>query len=128
MTLELLNDDYTIYKFKPEYIVNKNISSEEFFSATKTKDELSIVARENLFNDFINAETGWKILKISGTLDFNLVGILSRISAVLAGTHISVFVVSTFNTDYIMVKKEKIKDAVNVLVDNGYEVKADGSY
>jgi len=122
MTLELLKDQYSVYKFVPEYIISENILSDEFYSITKTKDELSVVAKTNLFNDFLEAENGWRILKIKGLLDFNLIGVISKISSLLADVNISIFVVSTFNTDYIMIKSENLEKTVDVLINNKYEI------
>ena len=123
MKLELLEKDYSIYKFNTEYVVNLKSQSDEFFSITKTNEELSIVAQENAFNDFLKIEIGWKILKINGLLDFTLIGILSKISTILANEKISIFVISTYNTDYIMVKKENIIKAMEILRKNNYEIK-----
>jgi len=122
MTLEVLENDYAVYKFAPEHTVNINMLSGDFFSVTKTKDELSVIARENMFNDCIKTESGWKLIKINGILDFSLIGILSGITAVLADENISVFVTSTYNTDYIMIKKENINKAIKVLLLNKYDV------
>jgi hypothetical protein len=126
MILELLKEEYSVYKFNPEYIVKGNIFTDEFISITKTKEELSITAPINKFNDFTAVENGWKILKFNGILDFSLVGILNKISGILANENISIFVISTYNTDYIMVKKEKIKKTIEVLVKNQYEIEAKG--
>ena len=123
MVLELLKNEYSVYKFDPEYVINGNILTNEFISITRTKDELSIVAQENELNGFLEVENGWKILKINGILNFSLVGILSKISTILANENISIFVMSTFNTDYIMVKKENIKNAIEILIKNNYEIK-----
>ena len=120
MTLELLGNEYSVYKFGPEYVMNHNFKSSEFFSITKTKDELSIVAKENLFNDYLKVENGWKILKINNILDFSLIGILSQISTILANENISIFVISTYNTDYIMVKSENVNKAIEALLKNNY--------
>jgi hypothetical protein len=126
MILELLKEEYSVYQFNPEYAIKENIFTDEFISITKTKEELSIVAPINRFNDFTAAENGWKILKFNGILDFSLIGILNKISGILANENISIFAMSTYNTDYIMVKKEEIKKAIEVLVKNQYEIKADG--
>ena len=120
MTLELLENEYSVYKFGPEYVMNHNVKSSEFFSITKTKDELSIVAKENLFDDYLKVEIGWKILKINNILDFSLIGILSQISTILANENISIFVISTYNTDYIMVKTENVNKAIEALLKNNY--------
>jgi len=124
MVLELLENEYSVYKFDPEYGINGNILTNDFFSITRTKDELSIIAQENELNGFLEVENGWKILKINGILNFSLVGILSKISTILANENISIFVMSTFNTDYIMVKKENIKNAIEILIKNNYEIKS----
>jgi hypothetical protein len=81
MTLELLEDEYSVYKFKPDYNIDENILSGEFYSVTRTKDELSVVAQQDKFSVFLESEDGWKILKINGPLDFSLIGILSKISS-----------------------------------------------
>jgi hypothetical protein len=123
MTLELLGNEYSVYRFDPDYKIDENILSGEFISVTRTRDELSIVAQQGKFSDFLNSEEGWKILKISGVLDFSLIGIMSKLSTILANENISVFVMSTYNTDYIMVKKDNVKKAIEILEKNGYEVR-----
>ena len=124
MVLELLGNEYSIYKFDPEFVINGNTLTSDFISITRTKYELSIVAQKNELNGFLEVENGWKILKINGILNFSLVGILSKISTILANENISIFVMSTFNTDYIMVKKENIKNAIEILKKNNYEIKS----
>jgi len=123
MKLQLLNDEYCVYQFNPGDIADiEKYRPHEFYSVTKTNDELSIVARTGIFSSFIRAESGWRIFRICGTLNFSLIGILSKISAVLAEANISIFAVSTYNTDYIMIKNENIKKAAEVLRNNDYEV------
>ena len=123
MVLELLENEYSVYKFDPEYGINGNILTNDFISITRTKDELSIIVQKYELNGFLEVENGWKIFKINGILNFSLVGILSKISTILANENISIFVMSTFNTDYIMVKKENIKNAIEILKKNNYEIK-----
>ena len=65
-------------------------------------------------------EDGWRGFRVAGTLDFSLIGILAKITAVLAEKKIGVFVVSTFDTDYIFVKKERFDEAREALVEAGY--------
>ena len=123
MVLELFENEYSIYKFTPDFIITENIFSSDFISITKTKDEISIVAPINKLKNFIEAEIGWKIIKINEILDFSLIGIISKISTLLANENISIFVISTYNTDYILVKKENLKKTIEVLIKNQYEVK-----
>ena len=67
-------------------------------------------------------EDGWKAFRIEGVLDFSLIGILSKISAILAENAIGIFVVSTYNTDYVFIKKENFPQAVSALGKAGYEI------
>ena len=87
----------------------------EFFSITKTKDELSIVCPEQKIPEGIKSEIGWRALKIEGPIDFSEIGVLSSVLSPLAEAGISIFAVSTFDTDYILVKNEKLESAVSVL-------------
>jgi hypothetical protein len=94
----------------------------KFFSVTKTSDELSVVCEEQNIPQEIVCERGWRALKVEGPLDFSLVGILSKISSVLAGVGVSIFAISTYDTDYILVKDKDIDTAVEALIKNEYEV------
>ena len=67
-------------------------------------------------------EDGWKAFRIQGTLDFSLIGILSKIATLLAGNSISIFAISTFNTDYILTKSEQYEKALTLLEKNGYQI------
>ena len=89
----------------------KDINTEDdFFFAAKTDEEISLVCKtENVPQQTIQREDGWRCFRVEGTLDFSLVGILSKLSAILAENGISIFAVSTFNTDYVLVKKESFE-------------------
>ena len=95
----------------------------EFCFTARTDEELSLVCpAENVPSNITARDDNWKALRIQGTLDFSLIGILSGISAVLAENKIGIFVVSTYNTDYILVKESNIDTAVDALRENGYTV------
>ena len=70
----------------------------------------------------IKRDDGWMAFRIQGVLDFSLIGILAKIASVLADNGISIFAVSTYNTDYVMVKKENFQDALEVLAAAGYDI------
>ena len=70
--------------------------------------------------DTLERDDGWRGFRIEGVLDFSLIGILSKLSAVLAENKIGIFAVSTYNTDYILVKEENFDRALNVLASEGY--------
>ena len=92
-----------------------------FSSITKTTDELSIVCKQ-LALEKVKCERGWRLIKVLGPLDFSEIGILSSLSSILASAQISVFVISTFDTDYLMIKKDKLAQAINVLGKAGHEI------
>jgi hypothetical protein len=94
----------------------------EFTSITATPDEVSVTCPEALIPEGTRSERGWRVLKLTGPLDFALVGILARISGILAEEKISIFAISTFDTDYILVKDDNASQAVKALMDNGFEV------
>ena len=98
-------------------------TSSEFFFIGKTDEELSLVCRtEDTPARTTEWEDGWKAFRIQGVLDFSLVGILSGISGILAAQGIGIFAVSTFNTDYILVKKEDLDLSLDVLAAKGYNI------
>ncbi len=87
-----------------------------FYSVTKTMDEISIVCEDRFIpRGYQNIEAGWRALKVEGPLDFSLTGILSSLSNPLAEAKISIFSTSTYDTDYILVKEEKLTEAIDVL-------------
>ena len=89
-----------------------------------TDEENSLVCPEALVpGNTIERDDGWKGFRIIGQLDFSLIGILARISKILAETGIGIFAISTYNTDYILTKEENFKKAMKALQNAGYEVK-----
>ena len=97
--------------------------SDDIFFIGKTDDELSLVCRtENVPDDTVECEDGWRGFFIDETLDLSLVGVLSKITGILADAGIGIFAVSTFNTDYILVKEENFEKALNALGSSGYEI------
>ena len=95
----------------------------DFYFIGKTDEELSLVCKtEDTPPNTIAREDGWRGFYISGVLDFSLIGILSKLSGILAQHQIGIFAVSTYNTDYILVKEENYEKALNVLGAEGYTV------
>ena len=100
-----------------------NAQGSRFFSATRTQHETSLVMESKFApppSEGIEIESGWVIFRLEGPLDFDLVGILSRIASTLASHGISIFAVSTYDTDYVMLKAEKQGPATSALVAAGY--------
>ncbi|MBR1660140.1 MAG: ACT domain-containing protein [Oscillospiraceae bacterium] len=94
-----------------------------FFFLAKTDEEISLVCpTENAPPAAPEREDGWRAFRIQGVLDFSLIGILAKLSAILAENGIGIFAVSTFNTDYILVKEENFARALDALSAAGYRV------
>lgn len=94
----------------------------DLLAIVRTRDELSIVCDERYVPPNIRAERGWRALKVLGQLDFSLVGILAAVSQTLAQAGVSIFALSTFDTDYILVKSDALDRAVQALRQNGFTV------
>jgi hypothetical protein len=95
----------------------------EFFFLGKTDEEISLVCKtEDAPSRTTAREDGWKGFRIRGTLDFSLIGILSKLSGILAGQGIGIFAVSTYNTDYVLVKEENFDKATAAMGAAGYEI------
>ena len=120
MKLIVLDYNITICKVNNQSDIDL---SKPFYFIGKTDEELSLVCRtEDTPGNTIERDDGWKGFRIQGILDFSLVGILSKISGILAENKIGIFAVSTFNTDYILIKNENFKKALKVLTNAGYEI------
>jgi hypothetical protein len=122
MKLLTLAGTFAVVRLDPSASVPEFALQSSFFSITKSLGELSIVCEEGLVPDDLKAEKGWRILKVDGVLDFNLTGILASIANPLAEAKISIFAVSTYDTDYILIKAEILSHALNVLSAHGFEL------
>jgi uncharacterized protein len=124
ITLKKLNQEFAICKLDPNVLIPDWVWTSSFYAITKTADELSIVCEQDKVVPHPNMqqENGWKCLQVVGQLDFSLTGILSSIAQPLAENKISIFAISTYNTDYILVKKEYFEKAQEVLKQNGFNI------
>jgi hypothetical protein len=93
-----------------------------FWSATRTADELSVVCAERDVPPGVKQEPGWRALKLQGPFDLSLVGILASVATPLAEAGVNVFVVATYDTDYVLVKEAKLASAVSALSASGHSV------
>ena len=120
MELKKLEYDLTVCKLASEKDIDL---SKEIFFIGKTDEEISLVClTEDVPEKTVERDDGWKGFRIQGVLDFSLIGILSKLSGILAENNIGIFAVSTYNTDYILVKSENFDKAMSVLAAEGYEV------
>jgi hypothetical protein len=115
LTLTLLSEKLAVCKLAIGESIPAWATKGKFFSVTKTLDELSIVCDENLIPPEIKAEKNWRAFKLEGPFDFSLTGILSSVLSPLAEAGISIFALSTYDTDYILTKADKLEQVVPVL-------------
>ena len=118
MELQIIDKPLTVCKISD--ISFADLSSDIYFIG-KTDEEISLVCiTDSVPAETLEREDGWRAFRIKCTLDFSLVGILSKISKILADNSIGIFAVSTYNTDYILVKEENFERALALLSDAGY--------
>ncbi|MDD3839112.1 MAG: ACT domain-containing protein [Clostridia bacterium] len=120
--MRLFNKRFGICRLNNDELIPDWIQNCDFYSITKTWDELSIVCLQDNIPRDVRCERDWRVLKIEGPLEFSLIGVLSSISAILAQEKISIFVVSTYDTDYILVKDHEVENAIDALTAEKYEI------
>jgi len=120
LVLSVLEETFSIHRLAPDASFPEAVSECDFYSLSKTTDELSLVCPEHLAVKSEKSNPDWKCLKVAGPLDFELTGILAGITEVLAKEKLSVFAISTFDTDYILIKKHGLTAAISALQRVGY--------
>lgn len=120
MEIKILNYDFSVCKVTDYSGVNLE---SEFCFLGKTDEERSLVClTKDVPENILECDRGWKAFRIQGVLDFSLIGILSKIAALMAENSIGIFAISTYNTDYILTKQENFERAVQTLRNAGYIV------
>lgn len=95
---------------------------ENFLSISRTSDELSIICPQGQVPEGVKKDGGWRCLKVGGTLDVSITGVLAALTMPLAVENISVFAVSTFSTDYLLIQKKHLDKAINILIRSGHYI------
>ncbi len=119
--LQVLPEAFAVCRLEPHAAV-PDWAAGEIVSITRTADELSIVCREELVPPAIRSENGWRCLKVEGPIPFATTGIAAAISSPLAAAGISVFLISTFDTDYVLVKERQLARAIDALRQSGCSI------
>mgnify|MGYP000515243799 FL=1 len=122
LTLKLLEETFAIHSLASDIDIPKAVFSAPIFFIAKTYEETSIVLPQAINISSDEVETDWQALEVVGPLDFTLTGILSKISTILADEKISIFAISTFDTDYILVKSKNVSLATAALIANDYQI------
>ena len=120
MEIKKIAYDFSVCKVEDYSLANLDA---EYCFVGKTDEEKSLVCLTcDAPGNVTDRDDGWKAFRIQGVLDFSLIGILSKISSLLAENEIGIFAISTFNTDYILTKKENYDKAIDVLNRSGYQI------
>jgi hypothetical protein len=123
LTLSVMEEGLAVCRLAPAASIPQWVGDSEFVSITRTVDELSIVCREELVPSGVKLEAGWRALRVEGPLDFSMVGVLAALAQPLADASISVFAISTFDTDYLLVQAKSLDRSVDALQAAGHIVK-----
>lgn len=122
ITLDVLRGSFAICRWPPEASLPPSVTAGAFFSVTRTHAELSAVCDIAAVPPGVKTEGPWSILAVRGPLDFNLTGVLAGLTAPLAAAGVSVFAVSTFDTDYVLVRNDDLDRAIRALRGAGHDV------
>ena len=122
LTLKLLEGEFKICRFSAESTLPPAALAADWFSITKTDDELSVVVGVSAEFPCDSVETGWAMFKLLGPFAFDLTGIVAGISKVIAAANIGIFVISTYDTDYILIKQNNLATATTALISAGYKL------
>jgi hypothetical protein len=120
LTLSLLSDTFAICRLGPEAGIPSWALAGDFFSVTRTKEELSLVCPQEMVPEGTHCEKDFRCIKVEGALDFALIGVLASLTEALAQEEISILAISTFDTDYLLVKEAQVDRAVQKLSQAGY--------
>jgi uncharacterized protein len=122
LSLVILPQRLAICRLFPDEPIPNFLSLSPFWSITRTSDELSVVLSEDIVPADWKAETGWRCLKVIGPLDFDLTGCLASLAMPLCEAGVSIFVISTYDTDYLLIREESLEKATQILLKSGHSV------
>lgn len=120
MEIKKINQDFSVCQVKDYSLTN--LDSEYCFIGKTNKEKSLVCITSEVPENTIQRDDGWKAFRIQRVLDFSLIGILAKVATVLADNGISIFAVSTYNTDYVLIKKENYQKALEVLQTAGYKI------
>jgi hypothetical protein len=122
LSLYILPGRLAVCRLPPDALLPRPPSNANFWSVTRTKEELTVVLPEEAVSAGWQAEIGWRCFKVLGPLDFGLTGILASLVTSLTEAGVPIFAVSTYDTDYILVKEENLEKAKQALLASGHSV------
>jgi hypothetical protein len=120
--LSLLTETFTVCRLAADAALPEWATQGQFFSITRTSDELSVIVETDFVPEKLRTEVSWRALKVHGPFNLSEVGVLAALVAPLAAAGVSVFTISTFDTDYLLVQRTQWREAVAGLRDAGHTV------
>jgi len=123
LSLSILPGRLAICRLPPESAIPAPPAGGGLWAVTRTADELSLVLPESARHPDWQAETGWRTFRVDGTLDFGLTGVMASLADPLAAAGVSLFAISTYDTDYILVREKDLDRATAAFVAAGHTVR-----
>lgn len=120
MKIRKIHQEFSVCQVEDYSLVN--LDSKYCFLGKTDKEKSLVCVTSEVPSNTIQRDDGWKAFYIQGILDFSLIGVLSKITTILANNGISIFAISTYNTDYVLIKKESYQRALNILKSSEYEI------
>ena len=124
MQLRTLPDSYAVVRLEPGSDLPEWVDKGPFRSVTRTEHEVSVVCRDHDVPEGESVDRGWTVLEVKGPLDFSLTGVISSLVEPLAAAKVPIFVISTFETDYVLVRSSDLARAADALESAGHEFAA----
>jgi len=121
IVLSILEETYIIHKLDQSTNLPEGLIECEFYSLSNSQEELSLVCPEQMLIQSENSSPNWKCLKVAGPMDLKLTGVLAGLADTLAKAKISIFAISTFETDYVLIQKQVLETAKSALKSAGYK-------
>ncbi len=118
----LLPDIFAVCRLPPDSSVPTWVKGRSLMAVIRTANELSVVVEQKYVPKAVLAERDWRAIYVKGPLDFSLIGVLASLSETLAAAKVSIFALSTYNTDYLLLKKDNLLTGLNALRDAGHKI------
>lgn len=120
LTLTLLPETLAVCRLAPDAPLPDWAVAGPFFAVTRTRDELSVVCQQEQIPDGVTCQPGWRCLQVAGPLNFSLTGVLASLALPLAQAGVSIFALSTYDTDYLLVSETALDAALAALRNAGH--------
>lgn len=126
LELSILAGKYAVCRLAKDAPIPPWLHNDYWWSVTRTADELSVICRESVVPPSVPSEHGWRVLAVKGPFPFDTIGVLASLSGVLARAVVPLLAVSTYDTDYLLVKEVRLLNAVEALTNAGHRVNREG--